>query len=312
MSANVETMFSVREVPWHGLGTIVEQHLTAAEALKASGLDWEVEKVPVFVQDGDDYRKVPRQFVIQRKTDGQAYGTVGSSYKPLQNADAFSFFDNLVDSGEAKYETAGSLSEGKVVWIMSKIPEGIQVGGVDPVDVYLLLTNRHDGQGSITAAVTPVRVVCWNTLNIALRGTKRAWKVRHVGTMDGKLAEAREALELTFKYTNEFGQMADQLIDQPYTSRRLHTLLDRFAEERKMGDSARQGLHDGVGDLFQGESLANVTGTKWAAFNAITEYFEHTRKHGRKNLETRLGHSWFGDQRTIRQDALAMLSGSSN
>lgn len=310
MSAEVETMFSVREVPWHGLGTIVEEKLTAAEALKAAELDWEVAKVPVYVEDREagGYREVPRHFVIERVKDQRAYGTVGSDYRPLQNTEAFSFFDNLVDSGEAKYETAGSLSNGKVVWIMAQMPEGIQIGGVDPVDVYLLLSNRHDGSGSITVAITPVRVVCQNTLNMALKGTKREWRVRHVGTMEGKLAEAREALALTFKYTEEFAELANRFLAESFSDRRLHTMLDKLADSRDLGDRAREGLHEGVGELFTGKSLDNVAGTKWAAFNAVSEYFEHTRKHGRKNLETRVGHSWFGDQRTVRQNALALLS----
>ena len=146
MPAEVETMFSAREVPWHGIGTVVPDALTAEEAIRESGLDWEVTKEPFFVKDSSgEYHLAPRFYATVRSTDGRILGSVKEDYTVFQNRDAFSFADNLVDSGEAKYETAGSLFHGAWVWLTMKMPKQVLIAGDDPVDMYLLLNSSHDG-----------------------------------------------------------------------------------------------------------------------------------------------------------------------
>lgn len=310
MPANVETMVSVREIPWHGLGTIVDEHLTAAEALKASGLDWRVEKVPLYVKDpggGKRRLEVPNKFGIQRQTDGKVLGVVGGHYVPFQNVEAFQFFDNLVDDGEAKYETAGSLYGGEHVWIMAKVPEGINIGGQDPHEVYLLLMNRHDGTGSITSAVTPVRVVCSNTANLAMKRAKREWKVRHVSNVGARVQEARDALTLTFTYLEEFQERAEALLAQTMSLRSFGNFIDKLGEDLDKSEAALESMKETTMTLFQeGETLENIRGTKWAAFNAVSEWSEWLKAYMRDDPETHARSNWNVNGSALRTRKMAM------
>lgn len=308
MPANVETMMSVREVPWHGLGTIVDDYLTAEESLKAAGLDWTVTKEPVYLANG---KTIPRKFATVRSSDNRALGIVGNHYVPFQNEDAFSFLDTLTDSGDLMFETAGAIGNGAWVWVMAKFPSGILIGGVDPVDLYLLVSNRHDGYGSITAAVTPTRVVCSNTLNFALKGAKREWRVRHVSNVEAKIQEARAALDLTFKYAGEFEAIGNELVGQTMSANAFGRYLDRLSTELNLVDRTSEDLQDKATRLFvEGESLIDdIRQTKWAALNAVTEYFEHARKGRRTDAESLARQNWEsgGSQRSARKTALALL-----
>jgi phage/plasmid-like protein (TIGR03299 family) len=162
MSANVETMFYVKEKPWHGLGERVEDALNSKQALEKAGLDWKVLQKKVFV---DGY-SVPQYKANVRSSDGKVLGIVSDKYKIVQNVDAFEFTDNIIGNGEieVKYETAGSLASGKKIWLLAKMPTTTILG--DDVEPYMVFTNTHDGSGSIRVAMTPVRVVCQNTLTM--------------------------------------------------------------------------------------------------------------------------------------------------
>ena len=192
MSANVESMFSVREVPWHGLGTIIQEAPDSEAALKLAGLDWSVKQVPVLYEG----QKTGHQFNV-RESDNRVLGVVGGRYKPVQNAEAFAFTDELV-GGDVRYETAGSLADGKRVWMLAKMPDTRVLD--DIVEPYLCLTNGHDGFSSLKVCMTPVRVVCQNTLNMALKGAKRTWTVRHSGNINAKMEEAQQTLGLAQNY----------------------------------------------------------------------------------------------------------------
>ena len=293
----------------------MDAHLTAAEALTAAQLDWRVEKVPLYVDqpDGKGGRRleIPDRFGIQRSTDGKVLGVVGSHYVPFQNIEAFQFFDNLVDSGEAKYETAGSLYGGQHVWIMAKIPEGINVGGLDPHTVYLLLMNRHDGTGSITSAVTPVRVVCANTANMAMRAAKREWKVRHVSNVGARVQEARDALDLTFSYMEEFETKATDLLAQPMSERAFSNFLDKLGEDLDQTERTLASMKATTQQLFaEGETLENIRGTRWAAFNAVSEWSEWLKAYTRDDPETHARSNWNvnGSARRVRKAAMLRLA----
>lgn len=158
MSANVESMFSVREKPWHGLGTIVMEALTSADALRLAGLDWMVVQEPVYTGH-DEIVKGYKANV--RSSDRKVLGVVSDRYKVVQNTDAFGFTDELLGKG-VRYETAGSLQEGKKVWLLARLPKEYVVAG-ERISPYLVFSNTHDGSGSVKVAVTPVRVVCNNS-----------------------------------------------------------------------------------------------------------------------------------------------------
>ena len=197
MAANVETMMYVREKPWHGLGTMVEEAPTSADALRLAGLDWTVDKKNIQVCGG---AKIANYKANVRSSDGAVLGVVTDRYKIVQNVEAFAFTDSLID-GEVHYETAGSLQGGKKIWLLAKLPDTEIVG--DKTEPYLCFSNTHDGSGAIRVCMTPIRVVCNNTLNIALSGARRAWSVRHTGDIQTKLHEARMCLDMANKYMDK-------------------------------------------------------------------------------------------------------------
>lgn len=206
MSANVETMFYARETPWHGLGVRVENALSSADAIEKSGLNWEVTQHPVKTDDGID---IPGYKANIRSSDNKILGVVTDRYKVVQNSEAFAFTDGLLGEG-VTYETAGSLSDGKKIWLLAKLPEKYTIMG-ENVEPYLVFSNSHDGNGAIRVAMTPVRVVCQNTLNLALSTARRAWSMVHVGDLAAKMEEARSTLELADKYMNGLGAEFEKL-----------------------------------------------------------------------------------------------------
>lgn len=207
MSAEVERMFFVgRERPWHGLGVSVEEAISSEEALIKADLDWDVVQRPVFTQDGI---KVDGYYANVRYQDNSVLGIVTNRYKVVQNREAFAFTDSLLGDG-VKYETAGSLFGGKKTWMLAKLPNKYIIQG-EQIMPYLVFSNTHDGSGAIKIAMTPVRVVCNNTLNLALNSADRIWSFHHTGKIEKKLEEARETLFRAEDYMNELGKSFEAL-----------------------------------------------------------------------------------------------------
>ena len=273
MSANVETMFSVREVPWHGLGTIVEDAPNSTEALILAGLDWDVVKKPVIV----DGNAVPGYVANVRSSDNSVLGIVSDRYKIVQNKQAFDFTDSLISSGEITYETAGSLKNGKTIWLLANLPDTTLVG--DEVKTYICFTNSHDGKGAIRAMMTPVRVVCNNTLNCAINSAKRMWSMKHMGDMESKLAEAREALGLAEKYMKNLDIVATELAVKKMSDSEIETaILNLFPMEDNMTDRQKNTI-DLSRKAFQTclnmDDLANFKNTAWGFVNAASDFVSH-------------------------------------
>lgn len=193
-------MFYTRVAPWHGLGVRVESALSSEEALEKSGLNWEVIQRPIMT---GDYDLIPGYRANIRDIDNKVLGVVTDRYKVVQNAEAFAFTDALLGEG-VKYETAGSLQEGKKIWLLAKLPDKYIIEG-EQIDPYLVFSSSHDGSGAIKVAMTPVRVVCQNTLNIALSSAKRIWSTVHVGDLAAKMDEAHNTLLLAEKYMGRLG-----------------------------------------------------------------------------------------------------------
>lgn len=206
MAALVESLFYVRETPWHGQGQRVEEAPSSEEAIRLAGLNWEVQQQPIYLADGTE---IKGNYANVRSSDGKALGIVGDRYKIVQNTDAFAFTDALLGEG-VKYETAGSLKDGKVIWLLAKMPETIEILG-DKVDPYMVFTNTHDGSGAVRVCMTPVRVVCNNTLNAAIRGARRVWSARHTGSVTNKLDDARETLQFASQYLEATKQTFEDL-----------------------------------------------------------------------------------------------------
>jgi phage/plasmid-like protein (TIGR03299 family) len=206
MAANVETMFYVRVAPWHGLGVCVEEALTSRDALEKSGLDWTVAQRPIMTSN---YNPIPGYKANIRESDNHVLGVVTDRYKIVQNHEAFAFTDALLGEG-VKYETAGSLNEGRKVWMLAKLPERYTLGG-EEIEPYLIFSNSHDGNGSIKVAMTPIRVVCQNTLNLALGNARRTWSTVHVGDLATKMNEAHNTLQLAQRYMGQLGEEFNRL-----------------------------------------------------------------------------------------------------
>ena len=274
MAHEVETMFSAREVPWHGLGTVTEDVLTAADAIVAAGLDWKVETHPLYADVAGDKQLIEGRKAIVRDSDHSVLGLVSDRYVPFQNEEAFEFVDTLVDSGEAKYETAGSLRHGKVVFLTMKVPMEMKVAGEDAHDMYLLLRTSHDGSKAISVYVTPIRVVCQNTMAVGVNMAKQSWSIKHISTVAGRLQEARDTLQLTFDYSEEFVKMGNQLVNTKLTEDELVAILEDVIPERPKTPE----VIDTMMDLYKNSPTNGYEGTAWGGFNAFTEFMDHYRE----------------------------------
>lgn len=223
MAALVESLFYVRETPWHGQGIRVEDAPTSEDAIRLAGLDWTVNQEPIYLSNGT---KIDGNYANVRSSDNKPLGIVGERYKVVQNSDAFAFTDALLGEG-VRYETAGSLKDGKVIWLLAKMPESVEILG-DKVDPYMVFTNTHDGSGAVRVCMTPVRVVCNNTLNAAMRGAKRVWSARHTGSVTDKLDDARETLQFATQYMKATKETFEQLYKTKLNEFTLRRMVDNI------------------------------------------------------------------------------------
>lgn len=280
MAANVETMFSNRQMPWHRTGTIVQGALTSEEALIASGLNWNVVQTPLEAKWNDEYIDISGYVANIRDTDKSILGVVTESYKVVQNKDAFSFVDSLVGDANLKYETAGSLSGGKTVWMLALLPE-TEIAG-DIIAPYLVFTNGHDGRNAIKAAITPVRVVCANTLALALGTSQRQWSTKHIGNMDDKLINARMTLKLAQQYMLNLEGVGNKLVkekgvDVSYVINMASIL---FPHNKDASDLINARQNEKRNDILYrwafAPDLEGIRDTKWGALQAVSDSVTHT------------------------------------
>ena len=220
MPANVETMFYTRVAPWHGLGTRVESAVSSEEALQVSGLNWRVEQRPI-LSDGNPIFGYKANI---RDTDKKVLGVVTDRYRVVQNAEAFAFTDALLGEG-VKYETAGSLQEGRKIWLLAKLPDKYIIEG-EQIAPYLVFISSHDGSGAIKVCMTPIRVVCQNTLNVALANAKRIWSTIHVGDLAAKMDEAHNTLLLAEKYMGKLGTEVSRLSKIGLSDKKVMECID--------------------------------------------------------------------------------------
>jgi len=286
---------SAREDAWHQLGTVLDDTFTAEQAMTAGLLGgWNVRKLPIYakVEMGDDKFRttksipVPDRSAIVRDNPvvaGQVdvLGDVGKDYTIVQNEEHAGLLNALVDEGGAHFETAGALKGGKQVFVTMKLPSHIRIGGVDPVDTYIAAINSHDGSMSFTMMVTPVRVVCANTLNMAFSGASHMFKVRHTrGASSILAAQARESLDMTFNFIDGFQEEAERLIQTTLTEQAFEKILTREFGAGK--DAAKSTVTrtetkiDAMLSLFaDAGTQAGIRNTAWAGLNAMTEWADH-------------------------------------
>jgi phage/plasmid-like protein (TIGR03299 family) len=276
---NTDSLMSVRRVPWHGLGVVLDRAPTSLdEALEAAGLTWSVAKQPLHRPDG---RIVDGFTATVREDTDTVLGVVSDDYVVVQNRDCFAFLANLLGS-ELIFETAGSLWGGKQVFITTRLPEHLTVGG-DEIDPYVVLSAWHTGTGAIRAMTTPVRAVCANTVRAALDKARAVYRVRHVGDPTGQLHEARAVLGLTVDYYRQFARFGDQLALAPMRERALgEVLAELYPHDTALGGRAlraRARARESILRTFaDGDTVGNAPRSKWCAWNAIVEFHDH---HGR-------------------------------
>lgn len=283
MSVNVETMMYVREKPWHGLGTMVMNAPTSKEAIQLAGLDWNVEARPIYDEERNE---IPGYKANTRSTDNSVLGIVTDRYKIIQNADAFSFVDNLIGK-DVTYETAGSLKKGKQIWLLAKMPMAKVAG--DDVEPYMCFTNTHDGTGAVKVCMTPIRVVCNNTLNLALNQAKRSWSTVHTGDINKKLAEAEATLELANRYMVKLDEEAYKLANTTVREDWLNDMLKAwFPVEENDSDVKKrnvQRMKDEFMVAYMMPDIKQFRGTAWGVVNAASDMLHNEPSRKTKNYE---------------------------
>ena len=284
---------SLREPAWHGLGTILESEVSTQEMLEVAHLaGWNVRLADVDLpgRSHKNYFAVTRTNPFDNGTD--VLGVVGERYKVLQNEELFSFADNMLDGG--RWETAGSIKNGTVVFGSLALDREVvldESGVGDKINTYLLVHTSHDGSLAVQASVTPVRVVCQNTLNAALHGVKQSFKIRHTSTVTGKVAAAREALGLANTYLDEFEKEAQTLIQKEITADTFFDIIKAAYPEpdKDVKGSLTKWTNkvDTLWDIYQGDTVAQagIMNTAWGAYNTLTERLDWFRNPRGGNAE---------------------------
>lgn len=305
-----DTMFSAgRQKPWHfsmhpDQVKLIQEAPNSKEALIAAGLDWTVEQTPVYMNDGTEIKNYKANV---RSDDKTVLGIVTDRYKIVNNVDAFSFTDALVgetEDGVVRYETAGSLNGGKRVWLLAKMPTKKVLD--DDVEPYMCFSNSHDGTGAIKVAVTAIRVVCNNTLNLALNTAQRSWSTKHIGNMEDKLEEARHCLGMTNLYMKALDEEADRLANIKLDYEQINEILDQmFPVTEKDTDRKRanvQKVKDNYSICYFMPDIAKFRGTAWGAVNAMSDMVGHSApSRNTANYEANRwgkimdGHAWLDE-----------------
>lgn len=322
------SFFSVQQKAWHGLGQIVEGYPTSKEALQLAGLDFEVVKMPNIHRLADGAETVSdTSFFTYRTDNGAILGDrIGADYKIVQNTDAFSFFDAIVGGDGIQYETAGALGKGEKIFITAKLPDYIKVGSDDLIEKYLFLTTSHDGSGSITAAFTPVRIVCQNTLNAALGNKSHTIKIRHTAGAQDRLKEAHRVMNISNQLAGQLDSIFNEWAKVRITDKEVMQLI-----QHAMAPSPEvlKGIRDGEEQSTIFNNICNnafmyamnsptqhtetTKGTLFGAYNAITGYFQNVKEY--KDGEAKLKSIMFGTgqlrtQAAFRQCELFQKHGS--
>jgi phage/plasmid-like protein (TIGR03299 family) len=308
MPAEIDSMMFVNEIPWHRLGKRLENPANAAVAIEAAGLSWDVQLQPIYT-GVERTIKVKDRFAVCRNDrldhpDGGQLGVVGRDYTPLQNREAFAFLDPLVGENSAIYHTAGALRGGRRVWMLAKLPGEIRVIGDDIAQKFLLLSNSHDGGSAVRIGLTPIRVVCQNTLNLALRGMA-GMAIRHESNVAQRVKQAHELLGLVNDSFNQAGQMMQRMARTTVTAKRLGEYFESVLPTPTHYGPERQKVlarHNRLTDLFEtgiGQDIPGVKGSLWAGYNAVTQFVD--RELWTKRNKEPLNSIWFGEGERIKK-----------
>ena len=290
------------DLPWHGLGTRVPDDLTPEQMLEAAGLNWEVEKIEAFAKVGGKNVSVDRSALV-RKTDNKILGVVSNDWNPVQNSDAFEFFNDFIAEGDMEMHTAGSLRGGQIVWALAKVKDGFSLFGGDEVESYLHFTNFHQYGYSTDVRFTPIRVVCNNTLTLSLNTkVERMVKISHRREFDGD--NVKLMLGVAAEKLAKYKKMAQFLGSKRYTNENVVDYFKRIFPVSG-GDNAKKEISKnanvalGVLDTQPGAEFAR--GSWWQAFNTVTYLTDHLAG---RTADTRLASAWYGYNKNLKTKAL--------
>lgn len=286
--------------PWHGLGVPVADDLTPEQIMQAAGLDWDVVKVDTFIEWNGAQVETGRQALV-RETDGKVLTEVGPGWNPVQNREAFEFFSEFVEAGDMIMDTAGSLKDGQIVWALADVKDGFSLFGGDEVKGYLLFSNPHQYGRSIDIKFVLTRVVCNNTLSVALNEKNQpSVRVNHRSNFDAD--KVKKILGLSHNKMEKFKEAAEFLGSKQYTKPDLETYFGNLFGESKKEDKKLARTAEKVMSLIETQPGAEYqAGSWWQAFNAVTYAVDH--QLGRSN-DTRLTSAWFGQGAKRKIDAL--------
>lgn len=300
-------MFSVKETPWHGLGHVLNEAPSIADAINLAGLNWGVDLVPLIAKDS---AKDVEHKLVRRSTDGAHLGVVGPRFEPLQNINAFKWFQPFVENGFCSLESAGSLRGGSRVWILAKIISGgdeISIVGDDTIKKYILLAHAHDGSLAIHAGLNPVRVVCMNTLRMAMKQGQLI-KLKHTKNAIIALDALRNAMDLANQAFNataeQYRILAQSACSMDNLSQYIKIVMGYEHETDETISTRGKNIINSIVELADcgiGMDLPNVRGTWWSAYNAVTQFISHKDK---KDTDTRVNSMWFGDNVKLNDTAL--------
>jgi len=326
------SFFSVKEKAWHGLGQIITDYPTSAEAIKHAGLDYLVSKRSLITfSEYIDHQGLPNSipdievdnFYANVRTDtNEVLGVVGKDYNIVQNVDAFAFFDSIVGGKDGiLYETAGALSKGERIFITAKLPDYIRVGRVDCIEKYLFLTSSHDGFGSITASFTPVRICCQNTLNAALKNHTNSIKIRHTASAQERLKQAHQLLGITNQLANELEEAFNHWSKVRITDRQVKRLVQlAMAPNKETLTNLKTNKQDDFSSAYTNivnnvleyaltsptQQEVSTKGTVFGAYNAVTGYFQNVRNY--KDDESKFKSIMYGTGLQRSQTAFDLCS----
>jgi len=275
MIQEIESMFSVRNAPWHGLGVLVNEALNSHDAIRAAGLNWTVSSERIYSRGNE----IAGYKANVRSSDKKTLGIVSDKYQIVQNHRAFEFTDSLIDEG-VTYETAGSLADGRRIWLLAKLPKRYSVAE-DNIESYLLFSNSHDGSTGIKAAITPIRVLCMNSLNLALKDAQRIWMAKHTGDVAAKMSEARRTLQLADVYMEKLKTECEGLEGIGLTDDKVYDLIKQLLPEtagasdlaRKNNNTLRENL---ALRYFDAPDLSGKPRTALRFINAVSDFVTHT------------------------------------
>jgi len=311
MAHRINSIGYYGEEPWHGLGTKVPARADSETMIKAAGLDWRVEKRPIRGARLDAKGRPVKYEIIRRARTPKEYDIplahATRKYHLLQNEEAFQFFEPIVGKKAAIFETAGALDDGERLWVMAKLPKEIKVLGDDIVNKYLLLSNSHNAKGAITIKFTPIRVVCHNTLSMALKDGTAHVRVYHTVNMHERLAEVPKIMGIVnnmYETAEETFQMLAKI--QVNTMRLLEYLESIYPRTKTQLLKRQYPLQwEAILELFEkgDPDIPQIKGTLWSLYNSITRYIDY--RPGREDTpDKRLNRVWFGDGADLKMQAL--------